>query len=293
MKDVKMTAKKNEIAKAGPSEVAGVSQAGQVVPDYLKDKVGTGSGLSAGASDMVVPRVKMLHGTSKEPENFNEAVVGNWWLNVLDRSLGDTFKFIPITNRKRVLLMRPMDDKTGEPILARADDGKTWNTTGEWHIKLKGRKTADVTWTIDDLDVEKSGLLAFGTSDPDDEDSNPAATVFHEYLVYLPGQDVSVPVVLSFARTAAKPARELNAKIELRNVPMQSQVFEACIIKTKNNEGQEFYNVMFKASGFATEAEFAKLTAWQERYKNYRPAEEEGDMAPGEKAAAPKDRGEV
>lgn len=286
---------KDKTRAPAPKQDVAVQETGSV-PDYLKDKMQQGSGLKVDVKDLIIPRIKLLHGTSKEPETFNTAKVGNFWLNVVDQSLGASFRFIPISNRKRVLLMRPIDDKTGEPILARADDGRTWDRKGKWAVKLKGRKTADVEWEIDDLDVERSGLTKFGTADPEDGDSNPAATEFHEYLVMLPDFKQFGPVLLSLARTASKPARELNSKIELRGGPMQGMVFQAGIIKQLNDGGQEFYNNSFQSAGFADEADYNRCVAFAERYKSYRGADEEGerDNAGGKaSAAAPKDRGEV
>lgn len=252
------------------------------VPAYLKDKMGQGSGLKADAEDFIVPRVKLLHGTSKEPETFNLAKVGNYWANVLDLPIGPTFDMIVCINRKRVLLMRPIDDKTGEPILARANDGKTWDKTGKWQVKLKNIKNP-VEWVIDDLDVRKSGLLAFGTGNPDDEDSNPAATVFFDYLVYLPAFPQLGPVLFSLARTGAKRAKELNSKIEMRGGPMQSLKFTVGVSK-EGEVGNEYYNTTFQSNGFATEDEFNKCMAIAKRFEDFQGA---GEEETADTAAAP------
>lgn len=246
------------------------------VPAYLKDKMGSGSGLKADADDFIIPRIKLLHGTSKEPESFNTAKAGNYWITTVDISLGEAFDFVVVSNRKRVMLLRPIDDKTGESILARAENGRTWDKTGEWQVKLKNIK-APVTWTIADPDVRKSGLLEFGTSNPDDEDSSPAATVFHDYLVYLPKHPELGPLLMSCARTAAKKAKALNSKIEMGGGPMQSMVFTASVVKDNNDGGQEFFNMEFRRNGFATEDEFNKCMAYVERYKSYRSADEEDE----------------
>lgn len=267
---------------------------GQVVPDYIKNRQGQASGLKADAEDFVVPRVKVLHGTSKEPENFNTAKAGQFWANVLDIDLGPEFKFIPISNRKRVLLMRPIDDKTGEGILARSEDGKTWDRIGKWDVKLKGRRDF-VTWEIKDLDVRKSGLLEYGTSDAADGDSNPAATVFHDYLIYLPGHPQLGVVLFSFARTAAKKAKQFNTKIEMRGGPMTTQQYTLKAVKETNGAGQEFWNVDVFADGFPSEADVEKCDKFAERYKNYRGADEEAqarEEAGGAKAPAAKRKGD-
>lgn len=261
-----------------PGTAVATQQTGEVVPEYAKKAAGSGSRLQADAEDFVVPRAKLLHGTSTEPQMFTEAKIGQFWVNVLDKDLGAELDFIVCRNRKRVLLMRPMDDKTGEPILARAEDGKTWDRKGTWKVKLKGRSKPDVDWTIDELDVRASGLLEFGTSDPKDGDSNPAATVFHDYLIFMPQHPEVGPVLFSMARTAAKRAKALNSKIEMRSeasgVDMQALKFKA-VVTSEEKDSQKYFNIDFKNNGFATEAELTRCLQIAERFKNFKGAGEE------------------
>lgn len=288
-------------AKAKTEEKASVPatiQKGEIVPDYARAKAGQGSRLQADADDFIVPRMKLLHGTSTEPQAFNDAKVGNFWVNIMDKPLGATVDFIVCRNRKRVLLMRPMDDKTGEPILARADDAQTWNTTGKWPVKLKGRKTADVEWEITDLDVRRSGLLEFGSSDPKDPDSNPAATVFHEYLIYMPEHSEMGPVLYSAARTGAKRAKGLNSKIDMRceasGVDMQALKFRM-VVTSEDKDGQKYFNVDYQNNGFATEAELARCLAIADRFKEFKGAgdEEADDAGPSKGGVARTGKEEV
>jgi hypothetical protein len=79
------------------------------LPAYLQDKAGSASGLQGlEMSDFIVPRIKLIQGTSDEPKTFDNAKVGEFWINVLDEPIGKTFRFIPISNRKRYLLTVPM-----------------------------------------------------------------------------------------------------------------------------------------------------------------------------------------
>lgn len=217
------------------------------------------------ANDIVVPRIKLLQGTSPEVEAFEEAKNGEFWLNVLDMPLGADFRFIVLNNRKRVLLLPPMGDERG--VLARADDGKTWNTTGSWDVKLKNIKKP-VTWEITDLDVKKSGLLEFGTSNPEDSDSNPAATLFYEYLVWLPDvPELTTPVLLSLARSQAKRARDLNGKLEFSGVPIQGVLVKTTTTDETSPDGA-YKNYQFTRDGFATEEQFNTAVAMAERFSN-------------------------
>jgi len=225
------------------------------------------------STDFIVPRIKLLQGISPEVEAFEEANNGDYWLNVLDISLGKSFRFIPLSNRKRFLLLPPIGDTRG--VLARADDGRTWNTLGEWDVKLKNIRQP-VKWVIDDLDVRKSGLAEFGSSNPDDPDSNPAATLFYEYLVWLPDvPELPSPVLLSMARSQAKKARDLNGKIEFAGVPMQGLIFKASTVTETGAEG-DYNNYQFARDGFADEETFNRCVDFAERFKDYQAADEAG-----------------
>jgi hypothetical protein len=266
------TVTKNEVATTG----------GGNVPDYLKGHTG-GSGLvGLGADDFIIPRIKLLQDVSEEPKQFEAAKAGMFWLNVLDEPLGDELDFIVCSNRKRYLLLPPMGDNRG--ILARSDDAIHWNPpNGEWQVKLKGVKNP-VTWRTAPT-VRESGLAEFGSSNPEDPDSNPAATIFYEFLVYLPKRPDLSPALMSLARSQAKKARDLQGKIEFRQgVPMQAQLFRAKIIQDNTSEGA-FYNYQFASNGFAAEDIYLGCKRITERYGSYRGADEEGAA----KETAPKD----
>lgn len=247
-------------------EVATVAT-GEQLPDFLRDTFGKGTGLTGlSPEDYIVPRVMLLQGQSDPVKNnLPGAKAGIFWLSVLDQPLGEELDFVIINNKIRVLLLAPMDD--GQGILARADDGKTWvPASGTWSIRMKGIREP-VKWEITDPDVKASGLLNFGTSVPGDPDSNPAATKFYDYLVYLPAHDTIA--VLSLARTAAKKAKDLNGKVQMRRVDMHGQVFH--VEPYMDGSGSNtFYNYRFSANGFTDKATFDTVKSLSEKFADYR-----------------------
>lgn len=287
-----VTAPQNAVAAA---QTTAIDAANDQVPEHIRRRQGQDSGLVADAKDFVIPRVKLLHGTSKEPETFNNAKPGEFWANVLDIPLGKEFEFVPLVNRIRVLLMRPMDDKTGEAILARSEDGKTWDQLGEWDVKLKGHSKADVKWRITDLDVEKSGLMDFGSSDPNDKDSNPAATIFYDFLIFIPALPQLGVTLLSFARTAAKKGRMLISKIEARGGPMYTQKYKIVVKKEVNDASQEFWNVEVLSEGWPDEATTDRTEKLAVKFQNlnYKVKDEAEGGGTETAAAGPVNRGEV
>lgn len=202
------------------------------------------------SSDVVLPRIKLLQGISPEVTSFENAKVGNFWHTGMDMDLGANLRFVIADRRKKYLLSAPMED--GQGVLARADDARTWNTLGEWQVKQKGVKQP-VTWKISDLDVEKSGLTKWGTYNPADEDSGPAATLFYDYLVFLPDHLDLGPAIISLARSGIRKAKKgLNDKISLHannGRPMQALVFKASSTDEQSDSGG-YKGWQFQADGF-------------------------------------------
>lgn len=244
------------------------------LPAYLQNKQYAPQQDNFDSSDVVVPRVKLLQATSSELTDFDDAKAGNFWHTGADLNLGDSTKFVVISRKKKYLLVAPLDD--GQGVLARAEDATTWDRTGKWEIKLDKRNTA--IWEITDLDVAKSGLTDWGTSDPHDENSPPAATLFYEYMVLLPDHLELGPAILSLARTAIKSAKKgLNDKIAMHRSagrPMQAIQFMMKSTVDQNDSGQDYRGYQFVGAGFATEEVFNTAMEYAETLTDYKVMDE-------------------
>lgn len=240
------------------NEVATAPQAQDGLPAYLKGKTYTNAD-NFDSSDVVIPRIKLLQGISPEVQAFNEAKIGEFWHTGLDQPLGASIKFVIADRRKKYLLTAPIED--GQGVLARADDAKTWDRTGKWTVKIKGVKNP-VTWEIASTDLAESGLANWGTSVPDDSESPPAATLFYDYLVFLPEHLDLGPAVISLARSSIRKAKKgLNDKISIHQTngrPMQAVLFEATSVDDQS-DGQAFKNWQFKPAGFVQEESLFNL----------------------------------
>lgn len=245
------------------------------VPDYLKGVTAPKTKDNFDSSDVVMPRVKLIQGTSEELTSQPLAALGEFWHTGADIPLGQNFKFVILSRRKYRLLMAPLED--GQGVLARADDFNTWDRLGSWEVKID--KKTKVTWTISDLNVEASGLTEWGSSDPTDSDSPPAATVFYEYLVMLPDHMELGPVVISLARSAIKNAKKgLNDKIAMRSgagQPLQAQQYTASSY-TDNNGTNEYKNWRFAGAGFVDEGVYKAAVKAAETFTDYKVQDEEG-----------------
>lgn len=264
------------MAKTENKEVAELKTGGALaqVPEYLRDK---GSAVMPGieASDLILPRIKLLQSISSEVEAFDEAQPGVFWHNVLGIPLGSQIDFIIASFRKKYILFAPLGDS--RKILARAEDGVNWSPPNEkFEVKIK-RVAEKQVWETKPT-VKASGLDLFGSSVKGDPNSPPASVLIYEYLVYLPDYPQYSPMLLSLARSQIKPGKDLNSKISFRGIPMQGGRYTATVTEQVGDEGP-FKNYLFTSNGFATEAEFEIVSKMAADFGDYKVADEEGIAA--------------
>lgn len=243
------------------------------LPSYLQNVDMSGQQDNFDASDVVLPQIKLLQGMSAQCTDFADANPGMFWHTGMDMPLGEEVKFIVVSRKKKYLLQAPLED--GQGILARSDDAVTWDRLGKWTVQVD--KKTKVEWEIDDLNVEKSGLTAWGTFDPEDENSPPAATLFYEYLVILPDHLDLGPAIISMARSQIKMAKKgLNTKIDFhRNQgrPMQALQFVGKIVEENGDMGP-YFNWSFAAGGFAPEELYNSAKGYSETLTDYKVQDE-------------------
>ena len=166
----------------------------RATPDYLQGVSREDAGLDDNfdASDVVIPSIRLLQGTSPQCADFDDAKAGVFWHTGIGEPL-ESFDFVVCSRRKKYLLRAPLTDDQG--VLARAENGVTWDRMGTWTVMVD--KKTSVTWTIDDLNVARSEVSKWGSHDPSDPRSPPAATLFYDYLVLLPNHLDWGPCVMS------------------------------------------------------------------------------------------------
>lgn len=247
-------------------------------PQYLKELEAKGPVKSADnfdSTDVAIPRIKLLQGLSEEISMFNTARPGNFWHTGNDLSLGESFDFVAVSRRKKYLLVAPIAD--GQGILARADDFVHWVPShGLFTVKIPNRKEP-VQWALKPT-VAESGLDKWGSYNPDDLNSPPAATLFYEYLVLVPDHLDLGPVVMMLTRTQIKKTRKgLNDKIALHENagrPMQALKFNARSTSEENHVGQSYYNYQFSSAGFVPEELYKKALEMKDVLATYKVRDE-------------------
>src|SRR5208282_239301 len=265
------------LKKTETQEIA-VIETKEQIPDYLKHDLNKGNlGMETlGNQDMTVPRLKVMQGLSPEKERFSWLKNGDFFHTAHEIALPQPLLAVPIIINKRYILWRPRSQGGG--ILARANDGKTWmpsNTKFSVSLTAKEGGPANVVWETK-KSVLESGLANWGTSNPNDPNSAPAATLMYNILLAFPANEGISPAVLTLQRTGEKVAKALHMKLRNTNRP----IFQ-CVVRfttfLDHGGGNEFYNVNTELAGI-----FGLKRLWcardkepwtfgsEEQYENYK-----------------------
>ena len=248
-----------------------------VGPDYLTGNENTGMG-ELGQGDYKIPRMLLLQPLSPAVRSFKgEAIPGSFWHNVLNTSLGTSFSFVPIIARKRIIVWRPRGDDDGG-ILAYSEDGVNWvsGANSTFKIKLKG-KAEPVEWRTG-KNVLNSGLLNWGTSDPDDMNSAPAATTSYEYLCHLIDRPEASPIVMSLNKTSLPIAKGFNTSLMMTKKPIYC-IKVVCSVEEQTRGKDAWYVPKFKLDGYVDRKTYEMTKHLSEQYQNYKPDVEEEIMS--------------
>lgn len=253
--------------KAESKELAQLEQM-NTLPDYITGKEKTGLE-SLGRDDFKVQRIKLLQPLSPEVRAFaGKALPSEYWHTGANISLGQEFYATPIIVNKKVILFPPRDSGDQRFILAYSRNGLTWETGGnqEFEVTLKDSKKK-VIWRTG-KDVNSSGLTRFGSSDPEDNNSQPAAMLYYEYLLYLRDFPELSPAVLSAFRTGTPYAQSFNTYLASRKAPINCNVIK--FFAKEETKGKNVWHVTgFQPAGNAPREIFELTESMKEKYAEY------------------------
>lgn len=254
-------AKKNEVEVVNPN-----------LPAYLQGYTGPTGAEDIETDDITIPRVKVGQGLSPEVTEGRVAI-GDLFLNVTGDVLaasGQDLEIVIIARSKEYILWqdRLFD---GGGILARAQrvsvDGEVryaWDKPNQsFTNKIKG--VLPVTWETKTY-VDENDMHRFGSANPEDPDSYPAATVHHNYVVMLP-QHGNMVAALSLSNSQVKKAKDLNFMLNTGEAPIWARKFLVRSIDDTSSDGKnEFKNLRFVPDGFVDEGTAARTKGLFEQF---------------------------
>ena len=213
------------------------------VPSFMAGDAGLGTE-NLGAGDVEIPRIKLMQKISPELEEVNNLKAGDFYHTLADLNLGPEVRVTPIYTDTRFILWRPR--KNGGGILARADDGLHWSPANvDFQVKLDNGQ--EVVWHTANT-VAQSGLDKWGSSNPADNNSPPAATRMYNVAVALVDHPELPPAVVTLQRAAIKVARRFLGKMKITRAPSFGLIFTMKSVKDQSPAG-EFFNYQFAAAG--------------------------------------------
>ena len=209
------------------------------VPAWMRSR-STGASIgNVDASDLKPPRLKVLAGMSPEVmEGVPNASPGNFWLTILNANLGKAVIGTPILLRKSYALWDPLEKRAP---LASATDGVNWDVPNQkFEVRFPNNPRA-VTWDTKRT-VAESGLGQFGSSNPGDPKSKPAATLTYNtlWLIDIPNAPRQL-CVMTVSRTGIAPMRTFISTARAQGVDHYFQIYELIIVKKSGPTGDPYY----------------------------------------------------
>ena len=285
------TKKKTEIAVVEEAPVV----AAAVMPDFMANKAGGTENL--GQEDIELAWMKLLQGTTPGL-NENGWQTGSFLHSIMEEQVKGQdynddngqmqeggFSFTPlIALTPRFMLFRDLDEGGG--ILARAEDGVHWSPANhEFEVKInKGSKT--VKWRTADT-VAKSGLANWGTYDPSDPNSFPAATKQYRYVCVSPDYPEFGVFMILLQKSGVAAAKRLNAYLTNAQCPSYGLVFQAKSEWSDDGPNNKKFVWKFTPKGFVPNEEIFNQN--ERLYNQYKDADiavhDEGSTASADDAS--------
>jgi hypothetical protein len=258
--------KKNQVAKAGGTDVA--------LPKFMQGHENRGTE-KIGANDIEVPRIKLMQGTSPELDTYDFLKPGVWFHTSAEKDFGKELRITPLYMDVRYILWRPQSDGGG--ILARADDGLHWSPAhGTFEVELEEKYGGGtVKWTLKPT-VPESGLDKWGSMNPANKDSPPAATKMYNIVCAFPDFPDLAPAVLTLQRSSIKVGRKFASKVKVSRFPLYGQIFTLGSESATNAKNQKFGMPTLIADGVIEDESLFKHYVEQHEYfktANFSPAD--------------------
>ena len=227
------------------------------LPAFMQNDVDLGKE-NITQADMDMPRLKLIQGTSKELQLYDDLRPGHFFHTASESIFDEAFRVVPIYFDRQYILWRPLEDGGG--ILARAPDGVHWQpSAGTFDVKLDRKDGGNkVSWKLGPT-VQQSGLANWGTMNPENNNSPPAATLMYNFLLAFPDHPDLMPAVLTFQRASIKIGRKFMTKLKTVRTPLFGSIFTLSSTDDHNSANQDFKNISIVGAGLVTDPDLYEM----------------------------------
>lgn len=229
----KSSSKKGDTAGSPETNNALATTGAANLPSFMAADAGRGGKENIARDDMVIPRVALTQAVSPEAID-GRCEVGHFFHTVLEEDLGPELDIVIVHHSKRYTLWNPRH--SGGGVLARASDGKRWDADWEGEIQPSKDSKRKVKFSVKAGEPvgRDVGLGRWGTLDPENEDSPPAATLTHVLVCVAKDRLDFGPFVVLLQRAAEPVAKQLLTKVQLDQAPIFGQRY---LMSSKDQAG--------------------------------------------------------
>lgn len=205
--------------------------------------------------DIVIPRVALMQAVHPEVIE-GKCSSGDLWHTVLEEVLGDEIDdLIIIHHSKRYTLWNPR--YLGGGILARASDGVNWDEPGQKFsfAPYKDRSKYVVEYVLGSKVGRDIGLGKWGSMDPENPESPPAATLTHALVCMIESRPEMGPFVILLQRSAEPVAKALLSKVQMDPAPIFGQKYRMGSKVVNGDGGDSFNQYTFSKNGHVSDVD--------------------------------------
>lgn len=269
------------------------------IPAYLLNKA---SGLGAediSSDDVEIPVIKIMQALSPEVVD-GLAEPGDFFHTILEENVGtpcyrqhngknikegSELRISVLKITKEYVLWRPREHDDGGIIDRAPYDPKRksffWNNPNQnYQVTLDNKQT--VEWSTGDRIDQGLDLAAWGTSDPSDPSSKPAATKTFYLLVHLPDFPELGISMMMFSRSQIKPLKKLAGRIKLNSangLDIYMPLYNVKTISQTNNDSKTYKNINFSPAGYIEESQIDSMKKLYESVADFQVKDENLDKA--------------
>lgn len=259
--------KEGTAASPGTSELTTVPGA-TALPTFMQGDAASRVGKeNIKQDDLIIPRVALMQAVSPEVIDGN-VESGHFWHTIAEEDLGEAIEDLVILHHsKRYTLWNPRH--AGGGVLARASDGMRWDSDFDVEVApYKDRPKQKVRYTgkAGDRVGRDIGLGKWGSMDPENADSPPAATLTHVLACAILSRLDMGPFVILLQRSAEPVAKMLLSKVSIDPAPIFGQIYSVTS-KDQPSDSGDFKQFVFAKNGHVQDE---RMYMWlQEQHKNF------------------------
>ena len=206
-------------------------------------------------ADMEIPALKLLQGLSPEVKANHELRAGHFYHSILEEDLGQELTVVVLLVHHSVILRSPKNVRgVDSVVLAKSADGISWDRPNQrFEVQFPSGKKGEY---FTGKNVEQSGLLEWGTSDPNNPNSVPAARHVYTVILRILEPHVEGPIIYSGSVSTNKKIMQLNSKIDLRaaaGVEPLRQIYRLTTEERQGPQGGNWFVPNFTAAGELSE----------------------------------------